>query len=188
MIAKEVRKKAKFDATQFVSVKLLGRGINALRALHEVLSDVDPRALTSIRQTRGKRGGSKVQYTFKVEQAEALHTLFSPAFMGVAESGFVALSPAGAMALHPPVVMAVDWENVYGSVPTLSLKVSSCCLTAAGVWRFTKTYSKPSLSAWRKGVKTSIKDAIGLILTGVTDVKERAALTTPQMRAALRLV
>ena len=188
MLAAEARKKAKFDATQFISVKLLGRGINALRALHEVLSDVDPQALTPIRQTRGKRGGKKMQYNFKVEQAEALHTLFSPAFKGVSESGFVALSRAGAMAFHPPAVLSVDWDNVYSSVPTLTLKVSSCCLTAAGVWRFTKTYTKPNLAPWRRGVKRSVKDAIGLILMGTPDAKERAALTTPEMRAALRQV
>ena len=81
------------------------------------------------------------------------------------------------MAFFPKYrMMAVDWENVYGSVPTLSLKVSNCCLTAAGLWRFTKTYSKLSLSSWRKGVERSITDAIGLILTGVTDAKGRAAL------------
>ena len=186
LLAKEARKKVKFDATQFITVKLLGRGINALRALHEVISDVDPLALSQIRQSKGKKGGQKVQYSFKIEQAEALHTMFSPAFLGVKESGFVALAPAGAMAFHPPAVLSVDWEKTHGSIPTMSLKVSSCCLTAAGKWRFTKTYAKPSLEAWRKGVQRSVKDAIGLILQGTTDAKERAALLTPQMRAALR--
>ena len=82
------------DATQFITVKLLGRGLPALRALHEVLSNVDPEALTQIRQTKGRKGGKQVQYTFKIEQAEALHTMFSPAFFDVTESRFAALGPA----------------------------------------------------------------------------------------------
>jgi hypothetical protein len=186
LLAQEARKKVKFDATQFITVKLLGHGLEALRCLHEVISDADPGAVEALQQVQGKRGGQQVKWSFKVTAAEGLHTLFGPAFRGVTESGFVAISQAGVLAFHPPVVVAMQVSRAYGSIPTLSLTASSCCLTRAGVFRFTKPYMKADLRAWRVQVMSGVRDAIGLVLQGTVDASARAALLTPEMRATLR--
>ena len=186
ILAQDARAKVKFDAEKFVTVKLRGHGLAALRTLHELIADVDPAALTQVQQVAGKRGGKKQKWVFKVTQAEGLHTLFSPAFRGAAENGFLALSLAGAFAFHPPAVLSVEQSKEYGSIPTLKLTVSSCCLTAAGTFRFTKPYMTEKLQPWRRQVMMSVRDGIGLVLQGTTDATARANLLTPQMRATLR--
>ena len=185
ILAQDTRAKVKFDAEKFVTVKLRGHGLPALRTLHELLADVDPAAVAPVQQVAGKRGGQKQKWIFKITQVEGLHTLFSPAFRGATENGFVAVSPAGAFAFHPPAVLSVEQTKHYASIPTLKLTVSSCCLTSAGKFRFTKPYLKPSLQAWRTQVMSSIRDGIGLVLQG-TQEKDRAKLLTPAMRATLR--
>ena len=186
MLAQDARAKVKFDAEKFVTVKLRGHGLIALKTLHAVLADVDPGAVTPVQQVVGMRGGVKQQWSFKVTQAEGLHTLFSPAFRGVAENGFVSVSQAGALAFHPPAVLTVQQTKEYGSIPVLKLTVSSCCLTKAGIFRFTQPYMKADLREWRAQVMRSVRDGIGLVLQGTPDPQARAALLTPEMRATLR--
>ena len=178
----------KFDATQFIVVKLRGHGLEALRVLHAVLADADPGAVEPVTQVLGRRGGQQVKWSFKVTKAEGLHTLFSPAFRGISENGFLSVSKAGVFAFHPPVVVAMQVNRAYGSIPTLSLTVSSCCLTQAGVFRFTKPYMKPALRAWRQQVMSAVRDGVGLVLQGTVDATARAALLTPQMRTTLRAI
>ena len=75
----------------------------------------------------------------------------------------------------------------YGSIPVLKLTVSSCCLTKAGIFRFTQPYMKAAdLREWRAQVMRSVRDGIGLVLQGTPDPQARAALLTPEMRATLR--
>ena len=186
MLALDARAKVKFDAEKFITVKLRGHGLLALKTLQEVIADVDPAAVTPVEMVTGKRGGRKQLWRFKVTQAEGLHTLFSPAFRGATENGFVAVSPAGAFAFHPPAVLTVQQTSDYGSIPVLKLTVSSCCLTSAGVFRFTRPYMKAELRAWRAQVMSSVRDGIGLVLQGTTDANKRASMLTPQMRATLR--
>ena len=185
MLAQDARKKVKFDAEKFITVKLRGHGLAALKTLFEIIAEVDPEAVSPLVQVAGKRGGRKQKWSFKVVQAEGLHTLFSPAFRGVAESGFLALSLVGAFAFHPPAVLSVEQTNEYGCIPTLSLTVSSCCLTAAGKFRFTAPYMKADLLPWRRQVMFSVRDMIGLVLQGTPEGK-RAELLTPAMRQTLR--
>ena len=66
--------------------------VRHMKTLHEVVADVDPDAVTAVEQVVGKRGGKKQVWRFKVTQAEGLHTLFSAAFRGATENGFVAVS------------------------------------------------------------------------------------------------
>ena len=186
MLAQDARGKVKFDAEKFITVKLRGHGLPALTALREILADVDPGAVTPLLQTAGKRGGRKLKWSFKVTQAEALHTLFSPAFRGAADGGFLSVSPAGVLAFHPPAVLAVEQSRDYGAVPVLKLTVSSCCLTKAGKFRFTQPYMKADLAPWRTQVMRSVRDGVGLVLQGTTDAKTRASLLSPEMRATLR--
>ena len=186
ILALDARAKVKFDAEKFISVKLRGHGLIALRTLREVIADVDPGAATEVQQVLGRRGGQKQRWSFKVTQSEGLHTLFSPAFRGVGEGGFVALSAAGAFAFHPPAVLSVHQTKDYGSIPVLTLTVSTCCLTKAGNFRFTRPYMREDLKPWRAQVMRSIRDAIGLVLQGTPDATMRASLTTPAMRSTLR--
>ena len=185
MLAQDARARVKFDAENFVNVRLRGHGLTALRALYEIVADVDPGAVTELQQVLGRRGGQKQKWSFKVTQAEGLHTLFGPAFRGVQENGFVSVGPAGAWGFHPPAVLSVQQTKDYGSIPTLSLTVSSCCLTKAGMFRFTRPYMKAELEVWRVQVMKSMRDAIGLVLK-MTPEGERASLLSPQMRATLR--
>ena len=186
MLAQDARAKVKFDAEKFVTVKLRGHGLPALRTLHELLADVDPGAVTPVTQVAGKRGGKKQKWSFKITQAEGLHTLFSPAFRGATENGFLSVSSAGAFAFHPPAVLSIEQSKDYGAVPTMKLMLSSCCLTAAGTFRFTKPYMIASLQPWRAQVMRSVRDGIGLVLQGTPEAADRAKLLTPQMRATLR--
>ena len=186
ILAMDAKKKVKFDAEKFVTVKLRGHGVAALRTLRELLADVDPSAVTEVLQVLGKRGGVKQKWSFRVTQAEGLHTLFAPAFRGVKESGFVSVSPAGAFAFHPPAVLSVEQTKDYGSIPVLKMTVSSCCITSAGNFRFTRPYMKEDLRAWRTQVMRSVRDGIGLVLQGTPDAKARASLLTPAMRTTLR--
>ena len=186
MLAMDARAKVKFDAEKFLTVKLRGHGLGALKTLREVVADVDPDAATAVEQVVGKRGGKKQVWRFKVTQAEGLHTLFSAAFRGATENGFVAVSPAGVLAFHPPAVLTVQQTRDYGSIPVLKLTVSSYCLTRAGVFRFTKPHMKADLRAWRVQVMRSVRDAVGLVLQGTTDAQARANLLSPAMRATLR--
>ena len=147
-------------------------------------ADVDPEAVTPLEMVAGKRGGVKQKWTFKVTQSEGLHTLFGPAFRGEAESGFVSLSPAGAMAFHPLAVLSVTQTKDYGAIPVLKLTVSSCCLTSAGRFRFTNPYMKAELQPWRAEVMRAVRDGIGLVLQG-TKEERRSSLLTPAMRQML---
>ena len=47
MLAMDARAKVKFDAEKFLTVKLRGHGLGALKTLHEVVADVDPSAACS---------------------------------------------------------------------------------------------------------------------------------------------
>ena len=185
MLAQDARARVKFDAEKFVTVKLRGHGLAALKALREIVADVDQGAVTDLQQVLGRRGGQKQKWAFKVTQAEGLHTLFAPAFRGATENGFVAVGPAGAWAFHPPAVLSVEQSKDYGSIPLLKLTVRSCCLTAAGTFRFTTPYMKADLQQWRLQVMRSVRDAIGLVLKGTAEA-ERASLLSPAMRATLR--
>ena len=186
MLAQDARAKVRFDAEKFVTVKLRGHGLPALKALREVLADADPEAVTELQQTAGKRGGKKMKWIFKVTQAEGLHTLFSPAFRGATDGGFLSVGPAGVFAFHPPVVLSVEQGREYGAIPVMKLTVSSCCMTQAGTFRFTAPYMKVDLKQWRTQVMRSVRDGVGLVLQGTTDRQARASLLSPAMRATLR--